>query len=143
MDGDDLLAERLRESVGRFVRATRAKADTLAPPHAATLGHLDRDGALSIAQLARLRGVRHQSMSTTVRELEAAGHVVRRPNPDDARGFVITITERGRAALDGERRARGLWVARAIATLADDERGLLEGVPAVLDRLSRFAGPPG
>jgi DNA-binding MarR family transcriptional regulator len=139
MDSDDVLAERLRDAIGRFVRMTRDQADTLAPPHASTLGYLDRYGAMSIAQLAKLRGVRHQSMSRTVMELEDAGHVERRPNPDDARGFVIEITEAGRGLLNADRWARGRWVAAAIAAaLTDAERARLEAVPEIFDRLTRF-----
>jgi DNA-binding MarR family transcriptional regulator len=139
MDSNEELAERLRDAIGHFVRTTRGQADTIAPPHASTLGYLDRDGAMSIAELAKLRGVRHQSQSRTVMELEDAGHVERRPNPVDARGFVIEITEAGRGLLNGDRGARGRWVAAAIAaTLTDAERARLEDVPEILDRLTRF-----
>lgn len=131
------LAERLRQSIGRFVRATRARADSLPPPQAETLGWLSRSGPLTIAALASLRGVRHQSMSRTVGELEELGYVSRAVNPADGRGFVITVAAAGAQALDADRTARREWVAEAIATrLSPDEQRVLSAVPALLDRIA-------
>lgn len=131
------IAEQLRQAIGRLVRTTRAHADSLARTHAETLGHLSRDGPGTIAELAGLRRVKHQSMSRTVGELEALGYVSRAPNPADARGFVITLTPSGAAALDVDRAARREWVAGAIAaTLTPEEQRLLATVPALLNRLA-------
>lgn len=133
----DDIAEELRQAVGRFVRATRAHADTLPPTRADTMGYLSREGPLTIAQLAARRGVRHQSMSRAVGELEAMGFVRRAVNPGDARGFVLTLTAAGAAALDADRAARRDWVAAAIASrLTPAERLVLAAVPALLDRLA-------
>ncbi|MEV6344422.1 MarR family transcriptional regulator [Actinoplanes sp. NPDC051851] len=131
------LAEELRQAIGRFVRTTRAHADTLPAAQAETLGHLDRDGAQTIAELANRRGVKHQSMSRTVGELEALAFVSRAPNPADGRGFVITLTDGGAEALATDRASRRDWVADAIATrLTPDEQRLLTAVPDLLNRLS-------
>jgi DNA-binding MarR family transcriptional regulator len=137
MTANHELAERLRVSIGHFVRATRAHADSLSPPHASTLGMLDREGDLSIAAMAERRGVRHQSMSRTVVELERLGHVARRRNPADGRGFLLTLTGSGREALERDRRARRDWLSQAIHEVLDgEERAVLERVPDLLDRLS-------
>ncbi|WP_305788229.1 MarR family winged helix-turn-helix transcriptional regulator [Symbioplanes lichenis] len=133
----DDIAEQLRLAVGRFVRTTRAQADTLPPARAEPLGVLHRDGPLTIAALAARRGVKHQSMSRTVGDLEALGLVRREPDPGDGRAYLITLTAAGVAALDADRRARREWLAHAIATrLSPAERELLNAVPALLDRLS-------
>jgi DNA-binding MarR family transcriptional regulator len=133
------LAEQLRASIGRFVRAARAGADTLTPPHAQALGLLDRKGELSIAALAEYRGVRHQSMSRTVMELEELDFVERRRNPLDGRGFILALTAAGREALDRDRRARRDWMAQALGELlAPEERAQLSALPELLDRLSAF-----
>jgi DNA-binding MarR family transcriptional regulator len=142
---DEDIAERLRQSIGRFVRATRAHADTLSPTRAAVLGILWREGSRTIAQLAAGRGVRHQSMSRLVGELEALGLVARQADPGDGRAFLITLTVDGTAALDADRLARRRWMAHAIATrLSPAEREMLNAVPTLLDRLSEAdAGPAG
>ena len=49
------------------------------------LGRLDREGPASISDLAAAERMRPQSMAQTVRDLEAAGLVSRRPDPDDGR----------------------------------------------------------
>ncbi|MCW2140711.1 MarR family winged helix-turn-helix transcriptional regulator [Actinoplanes cyaneus] len=137
---DEELAERLRQAVGRFVRTTRASADTLPPTRSEALGVLLHQGPLTIAQLAAQRGIKHQSMSRTVGELEALGLVERRASPSDGRAFVITLTEAGAAALEADRLARRRVMADAIATrLSSAEREMLNAVPMLLDRLSAAA----
>ena len=139
--GAEDIAEELRVAIGRFVRATRAHADTLPPARAGAMGYLSREGPQTIAWLAARHGVRHQSMSRIVGELESLGYVARTANPADARGFVISLTAAGEAALEADRTARRAWVARAIETrLTPAERAVLLGVPALLDRLTADDG---
>jgi DNA-binding MarR family transcriptional regulator len=134
---DAELADELRRAVGRFVRVVRDGTDTLPPTRADALGYLSREGPRTIAALAARRGVKHQSMSRTVAELEALGYVAREPNPADARGFVITLTPTGEAALETDRQARRDRVATAISTrLTPAERQMLRAVPLLLDRLA-------
>ncbi|MEU4689508.1 MarR family transcriptional regulator [Actinoplanes sp. NPDC023714] len=139
---DDDIAELLRQSIGRFVRTVRARADTLPPPQAAALGVLDRDGPQTIARLAADRRITHQSMSRTVAELEKRGFVARRPNPADRRAVLIVPTPAGTEALAADRDSRRRWVAAAIEEkLTAEERAILHAVPAVLDRLSEVDSP--
>ncbi|WP_187978116.1 MarR family transcriptional regulator [Mycetocola sp. JXN-3] len=130
-------AEQLRRSVGDFVRATRASADTLPDAQAATLGYLDREGPATIAELARKRNVRHQSMRVTVDDLERTELVDRTPNPDDKRSLLITITDPGRAALGQARAGRASTIDAAIAEeLTAEERRDLQRLSSILDRLT-------
>ncbi|HEX5199297.1 MarR family winged helix-turn-helix transcriptional regulator [Paractinoplanes rhizophilus] len=133
------IAEELRVAIGRFVRATREGADSLPPIRAEAMGYLSREGPMSIAELAAYRGVRHQSMSRVVGDLEALGFVARAPDPADARAFVITLTPAGESALQADRAARRDWVAAAIeARLTPAEGAMLRAVPALLHRLAGF-----
>jgi DNA-binding MarR family transcriptional regulator len=143
MDQADDLAEDLRQAVGKLVRRTRSATSGLAPAHAQTLGYLDREGPMTIAELARRRGVRHQGQSRTVFELEDRGYVVRAASPDDARASVITITSFGESVLLIDRRARSSWLSNAIrADLSSEERDVLAQVPALLERLTRSGEEP-
>ncbi|HEX7660998.1 MAG TPA: MarR family transcriptional regulator [Pseudonocardiaceae bacterium] len=100
------------------------------------LGRLDRNGPQTIAQLASWRGVRHQSMSRMIAELEQLDLIDRAPNPSDRRGFVIAISRAGRAALDRDRRGRRDLLATAIRTrLSKEERRALAAIPGILDKL--------
>ncbi|MES4833495.1 helix-turn-helix domain-containing protein, partial [Streptomyces anthocyanicus] len=95
---EDALAEELRRSIGELVRAVRA-VDTMPPGEAAILGFLDRDGALTTADLARLRGVTHQSAAKSVKDLSAAGLVRGEPHPGDGRKLLLRLTDAGRSRL--------------------------------------------
>ena len=108
------LAEELRQVLGSFVRKVRRAADTPATAWSDTLGYLDRRGPMTVAALARLREVRHQSMRVVVAQLEADGMVVRAPDATDARGQVVDVTEAGRTALASSRAARANWIAAGL-----------------------------
>jgi DNA-binding MarR family transcriptional regulator len=58
-----------------------------------------------------------QAVSKSVRELEALGYLERRSASGDARVRLVSLTERGRAALAAARRARAAVVAGARETL--------------------------
>ena len=129
------LAVRLRAAVGVLVRATRG-ADRLAPIPAAVLELLGR-GPTTTAELAESRGVRHQTMAATVRELMEAGYVAAAPDPDDARKKVLTVTDSGRGALDEDRRRRVALIAGGIETaLGPQDRSDLAHAIDLLERIT-------
>lgn len=140
MDPIDELAAELRQSIGRLVRAARREGDSLPPAHSATLGFLGREGPMTIAELARRRGVKHQGQSRTVAELTNQEYVERAASETDRRASVIRITDVGRAALQQDMDGRADWLATAMrAELDDDERALLARLPDVFERLARRA----
>ena len=51
-----------------------------------------------------------QAVSKTVSELEGLGYVRRRPDPRDARVRLVSLTDRGRAAVDAAREERAAVV---------------------------------
>jgi len=129
-------AGHLRRAIGESVRAIR-RGESMADGRLETLGFLARDGAQSIASLARLRRVRHQTMSTVVADLERQGLVGRTPDPDDARGVLVTITPAGDAVVQESRTSRARrMLAAADAALDEDERATLVRAAAVLDKLA-------
>ena len=60
----------------------------------------------SIAALAAALEVTQQAVSKTVSELERLGYVRRRPDPRDARVRLVSLTDRGRAAVAAAREER-------------------------------------
>src|SRR4051794_39245322 len=76
------LAHRLRGCVGNLVRATRS-SDRMSPTAAAVLDLLDRQGPMTVADLAAARGVRHQSMAANAGELLEVGYLERSSHPLD------------------------------------------------------------
>ncbi|MCO5734307.1 MarR family transcriptional regulator [Rhizobium sp. SSA_523] len=131
-----VIAERLRSTVGRFVRSVRTQVDTPTTSQSETLLVLEQNGPLSIADMATLRNVRHQSMRLVSAQLEAEGLVSRMPNPTDRRSQLLSITEKGRERLSQSREARTLKIATLIEErLTDEERRVLEAAIQIIDRL--------
>ncbi|MGW4693723.1 MarR family winged helix-turn-helix transcriptional regulator [Kitasatospora cineracea] len=134
------LAAELRAAISGLVRAGRPH-DQLAPIPATVLDLLDRQGPMTTAELAASRGVRHQTMAATVKELTEAGHLTAGPHPDDARKKVLTLTAQGRNAIEADRRQRVGLLARALtASLDESERLLLARALPLLDRIAAELG---
>lgn len=128
-------AEGVRRAIGELVRAVRLRED--APEgQLETLGFLAREGALSIASLARRRRIRHQSMSSVVAELEDRGLVSRSPDPADARCILVVLTAAGAALVEESRlRRAGVILSAAREALTMEEREALASAPELLDKL--------
>ncbi|WP_037575190.1 MarR family winged helix-turn-helix transcriptional regulator [Phaeacidiphilus oryzae] len=138
---DEALAEELRQTIGELVRAVRA-ADTMSPGEAAILGHLDRGGPHTTADLAQLRGVTHQAAAKSVKELLGDGLVRAEPHPTDGRKLLLHITETGRARLTRERAQRADWLNTAIRTALDpaEQQQLRRCVPLLARLTSAITG---
>jgi DNA-binding MarR family transcriptional regulator len=131
------LAEKLRHTVGKFVRAIRLQADTPTTSQSETLALLDRNGPLSVAELAGLRNVRHQSMRLVISQLEGNALVARLPNPADGRSQLLSITAKGQDQLSQFRELRTSKIASLIEErLSDQERQTLQAAIAIIERLS-------
>jgi DNA-binding MarR family transcriptional regulator len=130
------VASDLRLVIGQLVRRLRAE-HRFPLAQGTVLGRLDREGAQSVSDLAAKERVRHQSMTQTVRDLEADGFVERRPDSQDRRRALVDLTEAGREALEQDRRHRVGWLAGAIdERLTARERRVLEEATDLLRRLS-------
>lgn len=72
---------------------------TFARYEALVLLSFSRTGALPLRVMGERLMVHPTSVTNTVDRLEAQGMVVRRPNPEDGRGRLAEITQRGRDAV--------------------------------------------
>jgi DNA-binding MarR family transcriptional regulator len=131
-----LLASDLRDVLGQLIRRLRAE-HRFPLSHGTVLGRLDREGALSVSDLAAADRVRPQSMAQTVADLEGDGLVSRRPDPDDKRRALVELTEHGRTALNDDRRKREGWLAEVIADdLSPEEQVVLREAAGLLRRIA-------
>jgi DNA-binding MarR family transcriptional regulator len=129
------IASELRVVLGQLMRRLRAE-HRIPMSHATVLGRLDRCGPRSVSDLAGAERVRPQSMAQTVADLEAEGLVHRRPDPDDRRRALVTLTPAGTAALLDDRGRREGWLAGAIGErLSSDEQDVLREAVELLHRL--------
>jgi len=67
--------------------------------HHAVMAHVTYEG-IRLTELAARAGVTKQAMSELVRDLVRLGYLETSPDPDDGRAKLITLTKRGRAAVD-------------------------------------------
>ncbi|MER7754126.1 MarR family transcriptional regulator [Kitasatospora sp. NPDC097643] len=130
------LAADLRAALGGLARALRS-TDELPQNQAAVLGLLVRDERVcTIAELAELQRVRHQSMARTIALMTEAGLVTLQRHPTDGRKQLVTATEAGQAALLEQRARREARIAAAIeARLTPEEQSQLRTAVALLARL--------
>ena len=139
------LAVRLRSSVSALMRRLRegAGVDALAPAKWSVLAQLLRSGPLAPTELARRQGVRLQTLTRLLAELENAGLLLRSVASDDARGRVLTLTTAGRILLTAEVHRREASLRGAVqAALGADERLRLLEACALLDRVAQAMARP-
>ena len=129
-------AEALRAAVGAFVRQVRSR-DTMPAGQAAVLGHLAREGDLSITALAEREGVRHQSMARTVGLLAEHGLVAVVVDERDRRRVSVQLQPDGADRLDRERLQRARAIAQAAAaSLTPEESAIAARIPDVLRKIA-------
>ena len=111
------LASDLVVHAARLVRAVRRELELPAGTRVVSL--LDEHGPLGITQLAALDRCSQPTMSAAVAQLVERGWVTKEPNPDDARGSVVTLTDTGREELGRVRRRHGERVSALVAANPD------------------------
>ena len=132
------LAMEIHAVAGKLKRRLRAQASAgdLTQSQTAVLGHLDRNGPTTVTTLARMEGVRSQSMGATVATLEAAGMVKGSADPNDGRQTILSLTPACAALFKKGRAARTDWLLKTIQTrLTAQEQDQLAAAMKLLDRL--------
>lgn len=90
---------RLRERGNAFILAELKKAglDAVAPSHGDVLACLLSSEVCNMSELARQVRRSKSTLTTLVEKLEKSGYVRRSPDPQDSRGVLVSLTERGRS----------------------------------------------
>jgi DNA-binding MarR family transcriptional regulator len=135
------IADDLEIVLGRLRRRMRSEAppDGIPLSQMVVLNRLERDGPQTTSALAAVEHVRPQSMASTVASLIGQQLITRFDHATDRRSSLIDITDAGRSVVLSNRRSRGAWLARAIATTlgAAQQRTLAEAI-ALLGQLIDF-----
>lgn len=138
-DGDAVaLADALRPAVLRLSRLLRREMDTagMSPLQTLLLALIDRHPGIGVGDLARLEGLRGPTVSGHVKQLEAAGLVVRTvPDAGDRRRVGLRVTTQGTARLARLRRQRSSWLAAEITKLTPSARRALAAAVGPLQQL--------
>lgn len=121
------LKQRLREHGGR---------NDLTPSQISVLLRLEQDGSATVSSLARVEGMRPQSMSAIVASLEEAGLVRGAPDPVDGRQTLMSLTPKCLKGLREDRAARQDWLTATISQkLSAQEQEKLQAALELLTRL--------
>ena len=115
------------------------------PGHKLLLLELESAGPRTQAQLAEASGYEPPTITLSVRQLETAGLVIRRPSPNDRRATIVELSAEGRSLLPrlksawrrvGDKTVAGLTstsVDELIDALVDLATGLSATVPSASD----------
>ncbi|OCB39770.1 MarR family transcriptional regulator [Mycobacterium malmoense] len=132
-------ARDLRVVFSRLRRRLRELATDgdLTPSQTAVLNRLWKDGPSSASALASAERVRPQSMATIVAALRQPGLIERKPDPEDKRRQLISLTAAGRRRAESDRQVREEWLARAIhERYSERERRVILDALVLLERLT-------
>ena len=97
------------------------------PGHKLLLLELE-GGPRTQAQLAAASGYEPPTITESVRQLETAGYVIRRPSPTDARATMVELSDRGRSLLPKLKAAWRQLAEQTIAGLTSTKAGQLTDV---------------
>ena len=130
----------LRVLIGRLRRRLKEldPPDGLSPTQLSVLSRLASEGPASPGALATAERVRPQSMGATLAILEERGLIERRPDPEDGRRQVVSLTPLGDEGIRDSRRQRQEWLAHALRErFTGAELATVTEALALLDRLTR------
>ncbi|WP_372603510.1 MarR family winged helix-turn-helix transcriptional regulator [Actibacterium sp.] len=118
-------------------RLTKALPRGMEISHFSVLNHLVRLGEeRTPAQLAQSFHVTRGAMTNTLNKLEWAGHVHIRPDWDDARRKLVSVSPAGKRARDVAIQAISPLIAEVVADIgADKVRGALPVLRALRQKL--------
>lgn len=95
---------------------------------------------MNVAALAQRRNVTHQSMRVAAAQLVADGLIERRPDPDDRRSWLLSLSGKGRTRVRRDRDARAARIGQLVeATLSATEQQRLRASIELLNRISAAA----
>ena len=134
---DTQLASRLRLAVMRLARVLRQKAqDPITPSQLSALVSVERDGPVTLGELAALESVQPPTMTRIVAALEEQGLVVREADSADRRISRLHITGTGRRLLEKNRSRKTAYLASRMRGLSAEEHEVLGRAAALLERMT-------
>lgn len=132
----EALPSQLRLAVMRLARRLRQEsAEGATLSQLSALSTVDREGPLSLGDLADIERVAPPTMTRIAGHLEERGLVVRTTDAADRRVARLAITDAGRALLGQTRTRRDAFLAGRIAALPPEDQEVLTRALPILERL--------
>jgi len=130
------LAARLRLAVTRLARRLRQQsAEGLSPSQTSALASIDRHGALTPSELAKMERVQRPTATRVLNALFEAGLIRREQDASDGRVARLKLTRAGAAVLNRGRSRKNAYLARRLQLLEPDELQTLERAAELIERL--------
>ncbi|WP_033338200.1 MarR family winged helix-turn-helix transcriptional regulator [Catenuloplanes japonicus] len=101
---------------------------SITPSQSRALGVLAHHGPLRLSAVADHLRIAPRSATEVIDGLESLGYAARRPDPDDRRATLVSLTDAGVAAGDAIRAARLAEADRIFGSLPDDDRATLDRI---------------
>lgn len=118
----------------RLASVQRLNFSTLSVLH-----RLSGGGPMRLTDLLATEQIKQPALSSLVSKLEASGLVSRRPDPNDGRAVLLSLTEAGEAIVQSRRADRVEKLGLLIDQLDDHDQVVLADVQDVLSRLVAIA----
>lgn len=133
-------AARLRAAVLRLARRLRKhELAGLTPSQLSTLSSVGQCGPIRLGDLAAAERIAPSTLTRLVNVLEERGYLLRQPAPDDARAYLVTVTEAGRDVLERIRAEATSLLTDILLTLPGDQRAALDAALPALEELAGLA----
>jgi DNA-binding MarR family transcriptional regulator len=129
-------AARLRVAVLRLSRRLR-KHDLagLTPSQLSTLSSVGKTGPVRLGDLAAAERIAPSTLTRLVNVLEDRGYLVRKPAPEDARAYLVTLTDSGSEVLGRIREEATSMLTDILKTLTPEQLAALEAALPALEQL--------
>lgn len=134
------VAAELRLAVVQLLRRLREQApgSDLTKSQSTVLARLETLGSATATELAKVEGMRPQSMAAIVAALQSFGLVAGAPDPRDGRKTLLSLTDRAREEFRTGRLAKEDWLTSAlVSALTPEEISRVAGVVPLLRRLGQ------
>jgi DNA-binding MarR family transcriptional regulator len=130
-------AARLRVAVLRLSRRLRKHyLAGLTPSQLSTLSSVGKYGPVRLGDLAAAERIAPSTLTRLVNVLEGLGYLRREPAPDDARAYLVTVTDQGREALERIREEATAMLTEILLALPADQRAALAAALPALEQLA-------
>src|SRR5215472_15643758 len=130
-------AARLRVAVLRLSRRLR-KHDLagLTPSQLSTLSTVGKCGPVRLGDLAAAERIAPSTLTRLVNVLEDRGYLLRQPAPEDARAYLVTVTDSGTEVLERIRDEATSMLTDILMTLTPEQMAALEAALPALEQLA-------
>jgi DNA-binding MarR family transcriptional regulator len=128
---------RLRIAVVRLARELRVQnsGDGLTPAQFSALSTVNREGPLTLGQIAEIERISPPGVTKAVDKLASMDLVERKPHADDRRAINVVVTGKGRDLLANTAMRRSAWLHSRLTRMSQPELdAILTAIP-VLERL--------